>query len=93
MMMQKRRVAASLWALLGLGLAIMPAAADDPAPAPKAGGAELGAVQAFGSQNPTCVEWSDACFICRRGEDGSVSCSTAGIACTPQEIVCRQHKN
>jgi hypothetical protein len=92
MMIETRRVQLPVWVCLGLMLAAGPAAADDPAPAPTAAAADPGAVQAFGSQNPTCLEWSDACFVCRRADDGSLNCSTAGIACTPQVIVCRKHK-
>ncbi len=57
-----------------------------PAPAPPAGvEAERKSVQAWGRANPDCAEWSDACVACTKE-----GCSTPGIACAPQETVCRR---
>ena len=36
---------------------------------------------------PTCAEWSDGCIVCQR-TNGSVACSTPGIACVPRERQC-----
>ena len=91
-MMLTRLAGAGRWAVFAIAMVGLPAMAEDLAPAPTMPG-DPGAVQAFGSQNPTCLEWTDACFICRRAEDASINCSTAGIACTPQSIVCRRHKD
>jgi hypothetical protein len=93
MMMLTRLARAGRWAVFVIAMLGMPALAEDLAPAPTARPDDPGAVQAFGGQNPTCLEWTDACFICQRAEDASVNCSTAGIACTAQAIVCRRHKD
>lgn len=80
---------AALAASMLAALAIAPAgssarlAALEPEPA---------GLQGFAAQNPNCNAWSDACYICKRGEDGKAKCSTAGIACTPVEIVCKVEK-
>src|SRR5271170_6773262 len=36
-------------------------------------------LQAFGSRNPTCVEWNDSCATCRRDSSGEAHGSTRGI--------------
>jgi hypothetical protein len=46
-------------------------------------------LQAFGSKNPTCVEWNDSCATCRRDSSGEAHCSTRGIACQPKDVVCK----
>src|ERR1700723_2870761 len=46
-------------------------------------------LQAFGSKNPTCVEWNDSCATCRRDLSGEAHCSTRGIACQPTDVVCK----
>ncbi|HMN74275.1 MAG TPA: hypothetical protein PKA55_20625 [Rhodoblastus sp.] len=57
-----------------------------PAPAPPADAqAEQKSVQAWGRDNPDCAEWSDACVACTKE-----GCSTPGIACVSQDIVCRR---
>lgn len=38
--------------------------------------------QAFGNDSG-CAEWTDGCVVCSKQPDGSVGCSTAGIACIP----------
>lgn len=37
--------------------------------------------------DPSCVEWSNGCQVCRRLEEGPI-CSTPGIACTPGAQEC-----
>jgi len=59
------------------------AAADSPKPEKLP---EAIAVQAYGEQNPACLEWSDGCVICVKGG----KCSTPGIACQPGEISCKK---
>ena len=49
-------------------------------------------LQTFGDRNPTCMEWSDSCSICQRGDDGKAKCSTVGIACVSGELVCKLEK-
>lgn len=46
-------------------------------------------IQAYGSQNPACLEWTNGCVICVRGSSHA-SCSTPGIACTPAGLTCKQ---
>ena len=53
---------------------------------------DLPAAQGWARKNPNCLEWGDACFICKRGDNGAAKCSTPGIACTSGEIVCKAEK-
>jgi hypothetical protein len=64
-------------------------AQDTPATPPPT---ELQTVQSYGAKNPDCLEWTDTCAVCKRGDDGKVACSTPGIACTQQPIVCGAQK-
>jgi hypothetical protein len=57
--------------------AVLPAA-----PAPRAPSAA-----SYGDQNPTCIEWTDACVVCRRDGHG-IACSTPGIACVRGPVRC-----
>jgi hypothetical protein len=41
----------------------------------------------YGTAHVACVEWTDGCSVCRRMM--SVKCSTPGIACQPQAIICK----
>lgn len=43
----------------------------------------------WGAAHPKCLEWSNGCQICARGER-ETACSTPGIACVPGVIVCRR---
>lgn len=38
--------------------------------------------------DPTCLEWTDACIVCTRGDHGP-HCSTPGIACEREAPKCR----
>ena len=67
-----------------------PAPAESPAPAPPS--AEQLSLQGFGAQAASCLEWGDSCSICQRDEAGAMKCSTPGIACQPEAIVCRREK-
>ncbi len=50
-------------------------------------------VAAYGYDNPNCLKWTDGCIICQRAQtDGSVACSTPGIACLPAAPVCSETK-
>ena len=53
---------------------------------------DLPAAQGWAQKNANCIEWSDACFVCKRGDDGKAKCSTPGIACTSGDIVCKAEK-
>ena len=67
--------------------AVSPVSADIPPPpaAPKA-------IAAFADDKPNCLEWTDACTICKKQPDGSVACSTVGAACVQTEPVCSKRK-
>lgn len=73
-------IAAGVW-LVGA----TPAISDD-APARQQ---ERIAVQAWGAANPDCAEWTDLCTVCARVPEG-IACSTPGVACLPQPVVCRR---
>ena len=86
-------------AALAVGLAaqatLASAAAIDtaePAPTPTPLTPEQLSLQGFGAQAPACLEWGDSCSICRRDEADAMHCSTPGIACQPEAIVCKQEK-
>ena len=53
---------------------------------------DLPAAQSWAQKNVNCLEWGDSCFVCKRGEDGKAQCSTPGIACTSNEIICKAEK-
>jgi hypothetical protein len=46
-------------------------------------------MEAYGTANPGCVEWTDSCRTCVRDPENRISCSTPGIACLPQDINCK----
>ena len=73
-------IAASVWLA-----SVSPAISDD-APAPQQ---ERIAVQAWGAAHPGCAEWTDLCTVCARILEG-IACSTPGVACLPQPVVCRR---
>ena len=63
------------------------AMAQQPLPARDAG-LETSSVQGYGDRDATCLEWADACRICRRPENGEAVCSNIGIACQPAAVTC-----
>lgn len=63
-----------------------------PTPAPTPLTPEQLSLQGFGAQATTCLEWGDSCSICKRDEADAAHCSTPGIACQPEAIVCKQEK-
>ena len=93
--MTKRR-----WGLVVLALlAAMgaPRADETPAPTPTDQPSpplspEQLSLQGFGLRSADCLEWGDSCSICQRDAAGVMNCSTPGIACQPQAIVCRREK-
>ena len=67
--------------------AALPAFAEEAAaPAPAQ---EQIAVQAWGAAHADCAEWTDLCTVCARVPEG-IACSTPGVACLPQPVVCRR---
>jgi hypothetical protein len=42
---------------------------------------------AFGDREQTCIEWTDGCIVCVRGDHGP-TCSTPGIACVKGAVQC-----
>jgi hypothetical protein len=50
-------------------------------------------MEAFGTANPACLEWTDSCRTCSRDAENNISCSTPGIACLPQQdIACKKER-
>ena len=68
----------------GLLLLANAARADSPRPEPVLP-PKPAPIQAYGAQNPACLEWTDGCVLCARGQ-----CSTPGIACQPGGVVCKK---
>ena len=73
---------------LTTGLAVLPAMADAPRPAPLPKVPPV-PVQAYGDKKAECLEWTNGCVLCRKDEDGKIHCSTPGIACQPEDIICK----
>lgn len=46
-------------------------------------------IQAYGRQNPACLEWTDGCVLCTSNA-GVAACSTPGIACIPAGLTCKR---
>ena len=69
---------------LGLLLAATAARADSPKLEPMLPAIST-PIQAYGAQNPACLEWTDGCVLCSRE-----GCSTPGIACQPGGLVCKK---
>lgn len=90
----RARVAAFAGALLAVLTG--PAAATAPEPPPPADvaspgtSAPSGEVETYGEADATCREWGNGCQVCRRQPAGGWACSTAGIACLPEAVTCRQ---
>ena len=69
---------------------VAPAFADE-AKAPVLPTPDAPHVAAFGAQDATCLEWSDACQVCIRKTPGDeTQCSTPGCACVAEAPVCRR---
>jgi len=64
----------------------------EPTPTPTPLTTEQLSLQGFGAQTPSCLEWGDSCSICKRDDADAAHCSTPGIACQPEAIVCKQEK-
>jgi hypothetical protein len=65
------------------------ALADQPTP-PSMPPARPVPMQAYGSDNPACLEWTDGCTVCTKSETGEIACSTPGIACQPAGLQCKK---
>jgi hypothetical protein len=46
-------------------------------------------MEAYGTANPDCMEWTDECRTCLRDAQNRIACSTPGIACLPGDISCK----
>ena len=80
---------------LALGASMLAAAVAGPkvgAPVLKALDTEPAAALSYAAKNPNCVEWTDACVICKRGDGDKAACSTAAIACVSGDIMCKAEK-
>jgi hypothetical protein len=62
----------------------------DQAKAPRIPPAHPVPIQAYASDNPSCLEWTDGCTICTKAETGAPACSTPGIACQQAGIQCKK---
>jgi hypothetical protein len=72
-----------------------PPASSEPAPLPPPPGKKSPpdiSMEAYGTSNPQCVEWTDSCQICARDSQNQTACSTPGIACLPGEISCKSER-
>jgi hypothetical protein len=49
-------------------------------------------MEAYGTSNPQCLEWTDSCQICARDDQNRNACSTPGIACLPGDISCKKER-
>jgi len=47
-------------------------------------------LESYATDNPSCLEWTNGCTICSKGEMGKAACSTPGIACQPGGIQCKK---
>lgn len=46
-------------------------------------------IQAYGKQNPDCLNWTNGCVLCTTDAGGRSQCSTPGIACQPRGLTCK----
>ena len=46
-------------------------------------------IQAYGKQNPECLNWTNGCVLCATDPAGLSQCSTPGIACQPRGLTCK----
>ena len=75
--------------VLGLLLPIGAALADSAKAPPVHEGPRV-SVQAYGTQNPQCLSWTDGCVLCTSdATTGASQCSTPGIACQPRGLHCK----
>ena len=86
------RLAAFAACLAALATGANAAGMNTPAPTPTPLTPEQLSLQGFGAQTPGCLEWGDSCSICKRDEASAAHCSTPGIACQPEAIVCKQEQ-
>lgn len=75
--------------IVGCGASLSCVLADEPQ-APSAQ-AESAVIHAYGSANPSCVEWTDGCTTCAKSDAAEPACSTPGIACQPAGIQCKKN--
>jgi hypothetical protein len=76
--------------IMACGASFSCAFADEPK-APSAD-AESVVIHAYGSANPSCLEWSDGCTTCSKSQASEPACSTPGIACEPGGIQCKKNR-
>jgi hypothetical protein len=48
-------------------------------------------IQAYATDNPSCLEWTDGCTVCAKLGTGAAACSTPGIACQPAGLQCKKN--
>ncbi|MDE2578403.1 MAG: hypothetical protein KGL46_06345 [Hyphomicrobiales bacterium] len=74
--------------LFALWLVALPALAGETPPAPSPLPAPGETPLAYGKSHADCAEWTDSCIVCKRAE-GTIACSTPGVACVSGETICR----
>jgi hypothetical protein len=46
----------------------------------------------FAAPDPTCIEWTNLCRVCKRSVRGTSTCSNVGVACQPEALRCIRYK-
>jgi hypothetical protein len=72
-----------------------PSDQSEPAPIPPPPGKKSPpdvSMEAYGTSNPQCLEWTDSCQTCARDSQNQAACSTPGIACLPGEVSCKAER-
>lgn len=46
----------------------------------------------FSPPEPTCIEWTNLCRLCKLSDSGTPVCSNIGIACQPEALRCTRYK-
>jgi hypothetical protein len=76
---------------VGLFAIVSSHARADQAKTPSVPASRPVSIQAYATDNPSCLEWTDGCTICAKSDTGAVACSTPGIACQPAGLQCKKN--
>jgi hypothetical protein len=84
-----RRLAAFLLLACAAALAL-PARAEEAAPPLDVQNAlhDVETLRELAKTSPACLNFTNACQICRRAGEGVLQCSTPAIACVPVDWTC-----
>jgi hypothetical protein len=80
-----------LHACVGLFAIVSSSAFADQAKTPSVPARHPVPIQAYATDNPSCLEWTDGCTICAKSDTGAVACSTPGIACQRAGLQCKKN--